>query len=342
MRAFRWGSHNGWSRQVLALAGVLLLAACGSPEARQPANVPELSVVDGFFPGADSVQLHLRQVGSGPTTAVYLHGGPISMADGGYEWDSLALGRTLIAFDQRSGGKSQLVNDSTQLTAEYYVRDLEALRTHFGLERMTLIGQSWGAMLAAMYTTRYPDRVERLLLLSPGSPSLEFYRQREEKTNAVIGDEGVARIAALTQEIAQAPESEIKGMCRELFALVFRAYLKDVTALHRMRVGYCDGSPAAIRHELWASGLDLGLGEYDLLPQLAQIQVPALVVEGADSQVPVDATRAWAAAIPNARFLLIPGASHILWLEGDVARTTRLLRQFLEGAWPDGSEVIRP
>jgi proline iminopeptidase len=263
------------------------------------------------------------------------------MADGGYEWDSLATGRTLIAFDQRSGGRSQLVADSAKLSAEYYVRDLEALRVHFGLERMTLIGQSWGAMLAAMYTMKYPDRVERLLLLSPGSPTRAFLRQRVEKTDAVVGAVGVARIAELAQEMARAPDSTIGALCRERYALIFRAYLKDVTALSRMRVGYCDGSPAALRHELGAMD-HLGLGEYDFLPQLAKMHMPALVVEGADTQVPLDATRAWAAALPNARLLLIQGAHHILYLEGDPPRTTQLLRAFLDGAWPEGAEVVRP
>jgi pimeloyl-ACP methyl ester carboxylesterase len=43
---------------------------------------------------------------------------------------------------------------------------------------------------------------------------------------------------------------------------------------------------------------------------------PALVVEGADTQVPLEATHAWAAALPKGRFLLVPGAGHIVWLEG--------------------------
>lgn len=333
-------SRGSWPFRTLALAGTSLLVACGSPDTRQSASVPASGVVEGFFPGADSVQLFYRKVGSGPATAVYLHGGGSSMADGGYEWDALATGRTLIAFDQRSGGRSQLVADSAKLSAEYYVRDVEALRVHFGLERMTLIGQSWGAMLAAMYTMKYPDRVERLLLLSPGSPTRAFLRQRVEKTNAVVGAAGVARIAELAQEMARAPDSTIGALCRERYALIFRAYLKDVTALSRMRVGYCDGSPAALRHELGAMD-HLGLGEYDFLPQLAKMHIPALVVEGADTQVPLDATRAWAAALPNARLLLLQGARHILYLEGNVPRTTQLLHAFLNGGWPEGAEIVR-
>lgn len=331
-------SRLAWRWRIFA--GSVFLVACDPQGLQGQPVVGGNQIAEGYFLGADSVQLFYRKIGTGPSTAVYLHGGPgSSLADGGYEWDALATGRTLIGFEQRSGGRSQPHSDSTQLRAEYFIRDLEALRVHFGLERMTLIGQSWGAMLAALYTTRHPDRVERLLLLSPGAPTRAFSRQRAQRTNSVIGEVGTARIAELAQAIADAPDDAVAAMCQERIGLVFRMYLTDVSALQRMRVGYCDGGAAAIRYELW-SGNHLELGEYDFRPLLMQMRIPALVVEGAETMVPLDATRAWAEALPLGRLLLIPDANHILWLEGDVARTTRLLQQFLDGAWPEGAQVV--
>lgn len=329
---------------LVPLAVLIAVSACRSPEPQQ--DVPDAlsPPEEGFFAGADGVRLFYRKVGSGPQAVVYLHGGPLSMADGGYEWDALADARTLIAFDQRSGGHSQLVGDSTLLMPEHFVRDLEALREHFQLEQMVLMGQSWGALLATMYTAQYPEHVERLLLVAPGPPArTPFWPQRVEKTNGVIGEAGVARIAELSRQIATAPDAELKAICEERFRLVFRGYLNDVAALNRMRVGYCDGTPESIRHETWAGGVAFNaLGDWDFRPSLSQMQVPALVVEGADTYVPLDATRAWAAVLPNARLLLVPSANHIVYLEGDVQQTVALLREFLEGRWPEGAEVVRP
>jgi proline iminopeptidase len=320
---------------------VVALPACrGTSPSRSPESAA-LRVEEGFFPGANGIKLFYRKVGTGSATAVYLHGGPADMSDGGYELDALAQGRTLIAFDQRSGGRSELVNDPTRLTVEYYIRDLEALQRHFRLKRMTLIGQSWGAMLAAMYTTRHPESVERLLLLSPGSPSSAFAAQRFKKTNAVIGEAGAARIAELEREIASAPDDRVSELCRERIRLIFRAYVNDVSALERMRVHYWDAPPAALRHELLASDAAFdSLGSFDFLPDLAKLKQPALVVEGADTQVPLEATRAWAAALPNGRLLLVPGACHIVWLEGDVPMLMRALNQFLAGGWPEKAETV--
>ena len=320
-----------------ALFATTILSSCAAIETAPPPATKPQTVEEGFFPGADGVQLFYRKVGTGNPTAVYLHGGPASLADGGYSLDALAAGRTLIAFNQRSGGRSQLIDDPMRRSAEYYIRDLEALRQHFGIKQMTLIGQSWGAMLAAMYTARHPEAVTRLLLLSPAPPAAKFWPERQAKTAAAIGEPGVQRLMELEREMRTAPDEKVPTLCRESIEIIFRAYLNDVSALRRMPVGYCDFSPAALRYELDAPEL-LAMGDFDLLADLARLQQPVLVVEGAETKVPMNATRAWAYAFPNARLLLVPGASHLTWLEGDVPRLMVELNIFLAGEWPQGAK----
>lgn len=327
-----------------ALTITLVLAWPGFRGSRPVRTRPILQhVEEGFFPGADGTRLFYRKVGTGPHTVVYLHGGPWDMSDGGYEFDALANGRTLIAFDQRSGGRSELVEDSKRMTSEYYIRDLEALQRHFHLKTMTLMGQSWGAMLAAMYAARHPAVVDRFLLLSPGPPTRAFATRRFAKMDSVIGEAAAARIDELSRQIDSAPAERTTALCREQIQLIFRAYLTDSSALRRMRVGYCDASPASLRHRNKAGELAFAsLGDYDLLTQLGQLHQPALIVEGANTQVPLEATRAWAAAFPNGRLLLVPQASHITWLEGDVPKLMQLLNQFLAGTWPAEAKTVFP
>ena len=73
---------------------------------------------------------------------------------------------------------------------------------------------------------------------------------------------------------------------------------------------------------------------------ISNLHFPVLVVEGADTHVPLEATRAWAAAASDARLLLVPNANHMTWLEGDVPRLFRSLDIFLSGAWPEGAERV--
>jgi len=105
-------------------------------------------VTEGYFSGADGVRLFYRRVGTKGNPIVFLHGGPgLGIGDGGYDMEPLARGRSLIMYDQRGSGRSEIVSGPRLLTVAYQVRDLEAFRQHFNLERMTVVGLSWGTGL---------------------------------------------------------------------------------------------------------------------------------------------------------------------------------------------------
>jgi pimeloyl-ACP methyl ester carboxylesterase len=82
----------------------------------------------------------------------------------------LAEGRRLILYDPRSRGRSSAVTDSRHLSLEDDVADLEAVRRYFGLERMSLLGTSYHAAITATYALENPERVGRMLLVSPITP----------------------------------------------------------------------------------------------------------------------------------------------------------------------------
>src|SRR2546427_3282113 len=89
----------------------------------------------------DGVRLHTRRVGSDPPVVV-LHGGP--GADYAYllpQYDRLAHGRALLFYDQRGGGRSPVARD-VPVGWQEHVADLEALRKHWAIDRLTLLGYS--------------------------------------------------------------------------------------------------------------------------------------------------------------------------------------------------------
>src|SRR5690242_8008307 len=95
-------------RHVAALALLSLLYACGAAPAMPPPHAR-----GGHLPVAPGVSLHYRVIGSGPDTVIVLHGGPglqssylLSVLD------PLARDRTLIYYDQRGRGQSDLVDSS--------------------------------------------------------------------------------------------------------------------------------------------------------------------------------------------------------------------------------------
>jgi proline iminopeptidase len=152
-------------RLVLPLLMLSLLAACRAPG---PSITPSVAAREGYVDAGSGVRLFYRMVGTGRDAVVVLHGGPgFTMDYFAADLSPLAERHTLLFYDQRGTGRSSLVSDSTALDAQRFAEDLEALRRHFGIPRLTLLGHSWGAGVAALYAARYPERVGRLLVVGP-------------------------------------------------------------------------------------------------------------------------------------------------------------------------------
>ena len=222
------------------------------------------------------VALFERRVGSGPPVVV-LHGGPGASHD--YlrpGFDLLADGISLIYYDQRGGGQSPVPRD-VPLGWREQVADLDALRELWGLERLTICGYSFGGLLAMLYATTHPDRVERLALVSP-APAWRAARAEFEATFAArnLAPELMAERAALRASGLR--ESDPAAYQRRLFELSVTPYFVNPALAARLTAFRV---VARTQQEVWDS-----LGDYDLRPALGQLDLPALVLHGAEDVIP--------------------------------------------------------
>ena len=74
-------------------------------------------------------------------------------------WDVLARSRRVIFYDQRGNGRSSPLKEGQSCTLADQIDDLDALRAHLGLEKMILLGSSWGGYLSMAYAARHAERV---------------------------------------------------------------------------------------------------------------------------------------------------------------------------------------
>jgi pimeloyl-ACP methyl ester carboxylesterase len=152
---------------------LLLHASCKRPvPSRTSGGSIAPATHEGYVDAGGGVQLFYRMVGASSDPVVVLHGGP------GFTMDSFAATSSHWLGDTPSFSTTSaapvglpLVSDSTALDAQRFAEDLEAIRRHFRFERLTLLGHSWGAGVAALYAARHPDRVGRLLIVG-GIPLL--------------------------------------------------------------------------------------------------------------------------------------------------------------------------
>jgi proline iminopeptidase len=101
------------------------------------------------------------------TPMLVLHGGPGSSSYGLIPLKELSKDRPVIFYDQLGCGRSTRITDTTLMTIDHYVVELELLRKALNLEDFCLYGQSWGPALGVDYYLKYPNEVKALILSSP-------------------------------------------------------------------------------------------------------------------------------------------------------------------------------
>ncbi|HEX2205405.1 MAG TPA: alpha/beta hydrolase [Longimicrobium sp.] len=331
-------------RPTAALAAALSLAACSDSPTVAPAALPSLDAAgapfsydvptaDGYLAGADGVRLHYRVVGTGPDTVVVLHGGPgLEMGYLTADLAPLAHGRTLIYYDQRGGGRSQGSLDPAFVGVDRQVADLEAVRAHFGLEKMSLVGHSWGALLAGLYARQHADRLERLVLLNPAPVSAAYWAEFDATIAARAGDAANARMMALIGRWIDGTAD--RAACEEYLTLRFATYFTDPAKVGALRGAWCD-VPEEVARVLLPVHLTImaTLGDFDLRGTLGHVAAPTLVVHGTGDAVPFASSRDYADAIPGARLLVLDGVGHFPWMEDPVPFFTAV-NQFLRTESP--------
>jgi proline iminopeptidase len=256
------------------------------------------------MPLVNGVELFELRVSSGPTLVV-LHGGPGAHHD--YlrpGFDALSQGHELIYYDQRGGGRSPVARDVPVGWREH-VADLEALRQYWQLDRLTLAGYSWGGLLAQLYAMQYPDRVERLALVSP-APSWRAARDEFERRFQARNMSPALQAARQALRESGLRQKDSAAHAARLFELAVAGYFHDPaqsTALTPFRV------TERTRVEVWES-----LGDFDLRPSLRSLQLPALVLHGDDDPIPWEAARE-AADCLRATFHLVRDCGHVPYVE---------------------------
>src|SRR5919205_324454 len=301
---------------------------------------------EGYIRAADGVRIFYKVEGGGPETLVAVHGGPGNTLESiRADLEPLAKNRRVIYYDQRGGGRSDLVRDKSKLTVAKHVADLEAVRQHFKLDRMTLLGNSWGGLLISFYAVAHPDRVERMILHDPGEPTKAFAMEAVDEISARVGSryrgERAKRYDFVSNPRNWVKAEDPRALCREWFEMLLPTYVAKVENVKRLKGDVCAGPVEAVRYQQVVSMLIWEtIGDWDILPQLPKVKAPVLIIHGEDGPIPVESSEAWARGYPNSRLLVVKDAGHLAHVEQPEIFFPAV-ETFLRGGWPAAAKSLQ-
>jgi pimeloyl-ACP methyl ester carboxylesterase len=264
-------------------------------------TMPTLTTSDGT-----RLAYHLR--GAGEPLAV-LPGGPMRASAYLGDLGGLIAHRRLALLDLRGTGDSAPPADPASYRCDRMVEDVEVWRAHMGLEHMDLLAHSAGAALAMLYAARHPQRIRRLLLITPNPSALGLRATPEDRLSA-------ARLRAQEPWFAEAFPAFRAWLAGEadfddVFLPFFYGRWDDAARAHTDAEVQQTNEQAADRY--FADG---AFTPDATRTALAELTAPVLLHAGElDGGPRPDLVRRTAGAFPNAEVAVQPGAGHYPWLD---------------------------
>lgn len=262
---------------------------------------------------------------AGAPRTLVLHGGP--GADHEYllpQMLELADRRQLLFYDQRGGGRSR-TDAREPITWQTHVADLGAVIREFALDPVTIVGYSWGGLLALLYAAQASHdealpAPAKLALIDPAPVTRQF---REEFEAEFARRQASPMIQAMRDELANSGlrERDPDAYRHRAFELSVAGYFADPRAARSLTPFRVVGR---VQQSVWES-----LGNYDLVAdgRLASIHCPTLIVHGKQDPIPVASSEACAHAL-GAQLVTLDGCGHVPYVEQPAALFAAL-RPFL-------------
>ena len=302
-------------------------AVCAVTTYAQVTNTaaPAVFPMEEGFVDAHGVLIYYMSVGRGPALLI-VHGGPGASHDYFLPYLlPLTRNHRLVFIDERGSGKSQKLEDVSQYTVDNMVEDVEAVRHGLELGKTSLLGHSYGGVLAQAYALKYQQHLSHLVLCSTFS-----------STSAM---NGVFRrmIAAMTPELRERIERlEKAGLFGQGKDYEKNHYANDymIAAWGEGYFPYLfqnrpdpnydpiqNGATTAwdLYREMWGSHgefiIDGNLKSVEYTNRLQTLHVPTLITVGDHDECDPSLSREMHERIAGSKLVILPRSGHMTFVD---------------------------
>ena len=208
----------------------------------------------------------------------------------------------LVYIDQRGCGRSAR-GPRSSYNLENNIDDLDALRDHLGLERISLLGSSYGGMVALGYALRYPQRLANLILVCT-APSYRFL----EDARRFVETHGTPEQRRVCQPLWEGRFESLEQL-REFYEVMGPLYARRF----RPEEFAANWERSSRNVDALNEGFGGFLRNFDYTPRLHEITCPTLILAAAHDWIcPPQHSRLMAERIPRAHLKLFAHSGHML------------------------------
>ena len=250
------------------------------------------------------------------------------------QFDSLATTNTLVFFDGFGRGKSDTAKNVKEYSLERDIQDLEGLRKVMGYPAISILGHSYGGLVAQGYAIKYPGKVKRLILANTFHSFVMWQENddncnREIKTNYPEVWDKLMKARNMGTVSSDAIHQEIYGQVPYGFLY---AYNPD-NFIRNSGKPYPNNMNTKLYYQMVGKDGDFivgnDIGNFDFRKQLKDLKMPVLIYGGRFDRVAVP----WMMIkykdyCPQAKFVMFERSGHNPQVE-QPAETIELIREFL-------------
>lgn len=264
---------------------------------------------DGFAKNEDSSQTYYKIFGKGAPILI-INGGP-GMNSNGFEPMAKILAEKYqtIIYDQRGTGKSALkeLNNKT-VSMKLMADDIESLRKHLKIQKWTILGHSFGGMLASYYATIYPNSIDKLVLSSSGGVDLSLLKG-ENLIEAGLSKTEKDSLNYWNDKIEKGDTTYTVRIGRG--RAMAPAYVYDRKFVPIIAERLTQGN-SAINSLLWG---DMQKTNFDCKNKFSNFKNPVLIIQGKQDIISSAIGEISLKAFPNSKMVLLDNCKHYGWLD---------------------------
>jgi len=238
----------------------------------------------------------------------------------------------IIFYDQRGCGKTEFPKDTSSINMSTLVNDLEALRAHYKIDKMILLGHSFGALVALEYGKIHPEHLKDLILVAPGPSNSDYFNQTFTKMQSKRSESDTKKLVELMMS-KKFEDRDIETFVKAI-ELGDKVNLKNQEKIDSLYQNIHFDKNSANNLLLVNSLMSKYFFSYDITSGLDKITCPAAIIIGDDDNVPFSSAQNIEEKLPNCTISVIKGTSQYPFFENNKEFNV-LIHQFL---YPDYQE----